>query len=161
MFLEKKLKRNNVKQVSNQKMELQALLLSKSIPNDIVVNEIYNHLWRNKKVFNQKQKEAIVHDHFHLKKIIQTYLNDTSLSENKESMDYFLCWLYNDMLSVLNDDYAYIDGLSLNLKKECPDISKEWLLSLDNIDDLPDKIYTIWKMMTTNKKNIMYERTTP
>ena len=142
-------------------MELQALLLSNNIPNDIVINEIYNHLWRNKNVLNEKQKEAIVHDHFHLKKIIRTYFNDSSLSKNKESMDYFLCWLENDMLSVLNDDYAYIDGLSPNLKKECPDITKEWLLSLSSMDDLPDKIYTIWKMMTPNKKNIMYDRTTP
>lgn len=142
-------------------MELQALLLSNNIPNDIVINEIYNHLWRNKNVLNEKQKEAIVHDHFHLKKIIKTYFNDTSLSKKKESMDYFLCWLENDMLSVLNDDYAYIDGLSPNLKKECPDITKEWLLSLNSMDELPDKIYTIWKMMTTNKKNIMYNRTTP
>lgn len=141
-------------------MELEALLLSNNIPNDIIVNEIYNHLWRNKNVLNVKQKNAIEHDHFHLKKIIRTYFNDTSLSKNKESMDYFLCWLENDMLSVLNDDYAYIDGLSPNLKKECPDISKEWLLSLSSMDDLPDKIYTIWKMMTPNKKNIMYERTT-
>lgn len=140
-------------------MELQALLLSNNIPNDIVINEIYNHLWRNKNVLNEKQKEAIVHDHFHLKKIIRTYFNDTSLSKNKESMDYFLCWLENDMLSVLNDDYAYIDGLSPNLKKECPDITKKWLLSLNSMDELPDKIYTIWKMMTPKKKNIMYERT--
>jgi len=142
-------------------MELQPLLLSNSIPNDVVIGEIYSHLWRNKNVLNKKQKEAIVHDHFHLKKIIQTYFNDTSLSKNKESMDYFLCWLENDMLSVLNDDYAYIDGLSPNLQKECPHITKEWLLSLSSIDELPDKIYTIWKMMTPNKKNIMYERTTP
>lgn len=142
-------------------MELQALLLSKKIPNDIVINEIYNHLWRNKNVLSEKQKAAIVHDHFHLKKIIQTYFSDTSFSKNKESMDYFMYWLENDMLSVLNDDYAYIDGLSPNLQKECPHITKEWLLSLDNIDDLPDKIYTIWKMMTTNKKRIMYERVTP
>ena len=140
-------------------MELQALLLSNCLSNDIVINEIYNHLWRNKNVLNEKQKESIVNDHFHLKKIIQTYFNDKSLSKSTCSMNYFLCWLENDMLSVLNDDYAYIDGLSPNLKKECPHITKEWLLSLNSIDDLPDKIYTIWKMMTPNKKNIMYERT--
>ena len=142
-------------------MEIQALLLSNSIPNDIVINEIYNHLWRNKNVLNEKQKEAIVNDHFHLKKIIQAYFNDTSLSKNKNSTNYFLYWLENDMLSVLNDNYPYIDGVSPNLKKECPYVNLDWLLSLDNVDELPDKIYTIWKMMTTNKKNIMYELTIP
>ena len=140
-------------------MELQALLLSNSFSNDIVIHEIYNHLWRNKNVLNENQKESILNDHFHFKKIIQTYFNDTSLSKNKDSMDYFLYWLENDMLGVLNDDCPYIDGLSQSLLIECPNITKDWLLSSNSIDDLPNKIYTIWKMITQNKKNIMYERT--
>lgn len=140
-------------------MELQALLLSNSIPNDIVIHEIYNHLWRNKNVLNALQKDSIVNDHFHLKKIIQTYFNDTSLSKIKESQDYFLCWLENDMLNVLNDDRSFMDGLSENLKNECPHIDMEWLLSMDSNDELPRKVYDLWKMMTPKKKNIMYERT--
>ena len=72
-------------------MELQALLLSNNIPNDIVINEIYNHLWRNKNVLNEKQKRSLLCTIIFIsKKLFGLISMIISLSKNKESMDYFL-----------------------------------------------------------------------
>jgi hypothetical protein len=139
-------------------MELQALLLSSVLPQDVVLNDIYNHLWRNKNVLTDDLKTAIIHDHFRLEKIVMKYYNDTSLSRKPSHDDYFLCWLENDLLGVLNDDMGFMDGLSENLQRECPGITRDWLLSCESVDDLPEKVYSVWKLMTNEKKAIMYER---
>ena len=140
-------------------MELQPLLLSNVITNDVVINVIYNHLWRNKNILNDSQKESIIHDHFRLKKILKRYFDDNSLSKSPSHSDYFLAWLENDLVGVLNDNYPLIFGLSAELKKECPNITMDELLNFDTVDKLPDKIYWLWKLMTQEKKLRMYELT--
>lgn len=140
-------------------MELQPFLLSNRLPKEIVLHEIYKYLWKNRNVLTDVQKDSIINDHFHLNKIVNKYYNDSSLSRNKRSERYFLLWLENDILSVLNDDRGFIDGISDNLLIECPGVTKGFLLSCDSIDDLPEKIYTLWTMMTPIKKTTMYNRT--
>lgn len=137
-------------------MEIQALLLSNMFPNDIVY-EIHNKLCMNKIILTDLQKESIIFDHFHLKKIILRYYRNTLFGRNPNDDDYFMYWLENDMLNVLNDDKPYIYGLSRNLRAECPELTKEYLLSSPVWEQLPKKIYFIWKMMTVEKKLKMYQ----
>jgi hypothetical protein len=139
-------------------MELQALLTSKSLPNEIVIQEIYNHLWRNRNLLNEAHTEAIVYDHFHMKKIIHSYFISENLSKDSKSDDYFLAWLENDMISCLNDNQSLIDGLSHSLKAECPDLTISQLLGCESVEKLPEKIYFLWKQMTSCKKLEFYQR---
>jgi hypothetical protein len=114
----------------NTNMELQALLTSNILPNDIVFHEIYKHLWRNKNLLNEAQTEAIVQDHFHLKKIIRAYFHCEQFSHEEYCGDYdiyFLDSLVADMLYFLNDNenYTWQGGLtSPSLEKRCPDLTE-------------------------------------
>ena len=54
-------------------MEILPLLQSNCLSNDIVLNEIYNHLWRMKTPLSSELKDAIIWDHFHFKKIVMMY----------------------------------------------------------------------------------------
>lgn len=138
-------------------MELQALLTSNILPNDIVCHEIYNHLWRNRNLLNTAQTDAIVYDHFHMKKILNFYHTSENLSKNSESDYYFLVWLENDLISCLNDHLPLIDGLSPLLKAECPDMTVARLLECESIEKLPEKIYFLWKNMTYQKRSYFYQ----
>ena len=140
-------------------MEIQALLLSNSISNDVVLENIYKHLWKLKGSINPNLKQAITQDHYKLKKIVMKYYNDTSLSRDDRHTDFFLAWLENDLLGVLNDDRPFMDGLTENLKRECPGVTMDKLVSYESVNDLPDKVYWLWTLMTPEKKRIMYERT--
>lgn len=137
-------------------MEIQALLLSNMFPKDIAY-EIHNKLCMNKNILTALQKDSIIFDHFHLKKIIRSYFRNTLFGKNPNHDDYFMYWLENDMLNVLNDDKPYIDGLSINLRAECPELTKEYLLSSPAWEQLPQKIYCLWKSMTDEKKMKMYQ----
>jgi hypothetical protein len=137
-------------------MELQALLTSNILPKDIVIHNIYNHLWRNRNLLNKSQIESIVEDHFHMKKIIRMYFRCENLSNDQNSDDYFLIWLENDMIYCLNDNQQLINGISPLLKNECPDITLNLLIGCGSIDKLPEKIYFLWKHMTYEKKMYFY-----
>lgn len=141
-------------------MEILPLLQSNSLPNDVIVNNIYNHLWRIKTPLSKDLKHAIIYDHFHFKKILMMYyMNVDQFTRNKNDEDYFLIWMENDMVSILNDNQSLLDGLSENLKEECPTLTKEYLMRLDHVDDLPNKVYELWKMMTVEKRKTFYELT--
>lgn len=140
-------------------MELQALLLSKTLPTDVVLHHIYPQLCKNRNILTEPQKESIINDHFHLKKIIRQYRNDTSLSLNKRSSDYYMYWMENDMIGILNNDQSLINGISDSLLQECPEVTKAFLLESAPVDMLADRLYTLWTMMTPEKKRIMFERT--
>ena len=141
-------------------MEILPLLQSNCLPNDIVVHEIYNRLWRMKTPLSSELKDAIIWDHFHFKKIVMMYYNNVDqFTRNKNDDDYFLIWLDNDMCGVLNDDRPLTDGLTTNLKQECPTLTMDYLMRNDHVDKLPDKVYELWKMMTTEKRNKLYELT--
>ena len=136
-------------------MEIQTLLLSNVLPTDIVLNNIYNHLWRIKSPLTKDLKESIVNDHFRFKKIVMSYYNSEIYSRRPESQFYFLDYLLNDMIDVLNDNYMMIDGVSPNLSNECPWMTIDYLM--DDMDGvLNSKLYDIWKIMTPEKKQIMY-----
>lgn len=139
-------------------MEILPLLQSNCIPNDIILNDIYNHLWRIKTPLSKELKDAIVYDHFHFKKTLLMYYNNVDqFSRNKQDDDYFLIWLENDLVGILNDERPLMDGLTDNLMKECPTLTKDYLLGYDHVDNLPNKVYELWRMMTPEKKKRMYE----
>lgn len=144
-------------------MEILPLLQSDCIlPNDIVLSEIYSHLWRLKcrSYLSKELRDAIVNDHFRFKKIVVMYYNNEIVfSRNKKDDDYFLIWLDNDLIGVLNDGKPLIYGISDKLREECPSIKMEYLLECVSADNLPDKVYELWKMMTPDKKKKMYELT--
>ena len=154
---DKKLIKNNSNFRNLTIMELEALLLSDTIPKDIVLNDIYKHLCK-KKTLNEEQKISIIHNHFLFKKIILKYYNNKRLSKNpSHGQDYFLYWLENDLLGVLNDGSPLNHELTDNMKRECPGVTIEWLASHVPPEGLPDKTYALWKLMTPEKKQIMYE----
>jgi hypothetical protein len=139
-------------------MEILPLLKSKCLPNDIILHNVYDKLCRIK-IINKEMKDAIINDHYRFKKILLMYYNNTSnFSRNKKNDDYFLIWLENDLVGILNDDYSLCDGLTENLKKEWPTLTKDYLLDGD-IDHIHEKVYELWKNMTPYKRTIMYERT--
>lgn len=137
-------------------MEILPLLQSNVLPTDVVLDNIYNHLWRIKSPLSNELMTAIENDHFRLKKIVLKYYNSRDFSRNLNHEDYFLHWLLNDIIGVMNDREMLMDGISENLKKECPWITMDYLLD-DMNGKLNEKVYDLWKVMTPEKKSIMYE----
>lgn len=137
-------------------MEIQPLLLSDALPNHVVLRHIYPHLWRNRKLLTEEQTEGICDMWFYLRTIIDRYMGDTSLSLDETSMDYFAWWLENDLLGVLNDDRSYMDGLSEGLRRECPGVTKDFLMSPSTIETVFDKIEFVWSLMTFEKRMRMF-----
>lgn len=137
-------------------MEIQPLLLSSALPRDVVLTHIYSHLWRNRRRLTEDQADSIRSMWFYLRAIIDRYMQDTSLSMDETSTDYFAWWLENDLLGVLNDGKPFIDGLSEGLKRECPWITKEHLLGLETKDTILDKIANVWSIMTFEKRMRMF-----
>jgi hypothetical protein len=77
-------------------------------------------MWRNRNLLNEAQTEAIVEDHFHLKKIIRAYFNCVDYShveyqegEEEDDYDYNAKPYYMDMLM---DDMIHFP-ISPSLKK--------------------------------------------
>ena len=136
-------------------MEIQPLLESNVLPVDVVVNNIYNHLWRLKSPLTRELKESIVHDHFRFKKIVMSYYNSDIYSRHPESQFYFLDYVINDMIDILNDNHMMSDGISNNLLTECPWITIDYLMD-DMNGALDSKLYDLWKIMTPEKKQLMY-----
>ena len=86
--------------------------------------------------------------------VIQTYYQDTSLSTNKNDKNYYLNWLENDMLFVINNNRSLHDGVPFKLIKYCPAI-------LDSImndvypDDIVEHIKFLWEVMDKFQKKTM------
>ena len=137
-------------------MEIQPLLLSSALPRDVVLAYIYPQLWRNRKRLTADQTDRIRSMWFHLRTITLRYMQDTSLSLDDKSDDFFAWWLENDLLGVLNDGKSFIDGLSEGLKRECPWITKDHLLGLETKNTIFDKIEYIWSIMTFEKRMRMF-----
>lgn len=138
-------------------MELEALLLSDVIPRDIVLNDIYKHLCE-KKTLNEEQNNSIIYNHFLFKKVIFKYYRNKQFSRNPlHGQEYFLYWLENDLIGILNDNIPLNYGLSENMKKQCHGVTIEWLTSNVPPEGLPDKTYAIWKLMSNEKKQFMYD----
>ena len=137
-------------------MELQPLLLSSALSRDVVLTHIYSHLWRNRRRLTEDQADSIRGMWFHLRAVIARYMQDTSLSLDESSSDYFMWWLENDLLGVLNDGKPFIDGLSEGLKREYPWITKDHLLGIETKDTVLDKIEFLWSIMTFEKRMRMF-----
>lgn len=136
-------------------MEILPLIQSNALPMDLIMGKIYPQLCKLKSPLSNELKESILHDHFHLKKVIMHYYNDSGLSRKPNDDDYFMGWLVNDLIGVLNDNQALMHGISDNLKSECPWMTLEYLLDYKE-DKLHEKLYDLWKIMTPEKKMNMY-----
>lgn len=142
-------------------MEILPLMQSYALPLDIVVNNIYNHLWKLKSPLSDDLRDAIQHDHFHLKKSLMIYYKSKDFSHSYQDDDYYLDWFLNDMISVLNDDQILMDGISENLLRECPGMTVAILMNSFVYDrqEIIKNIYALWKLMTHEKKQKMYTKT--
>jgi len=136
-------------------MEILPLLQSNRLPSHVVLSNIYSQLCKLKSPLSSDLKTAIVNDHFKFKKLLMSYYKDSVFSRKKGNDNYFLIWFENDLISVLNDHRPLLDGLSDNIKQECPNITMKYLL--DQSTKLNEKVYDLWKMMTPEKKQIMYD----
>jgi hypothetical protein len=137
-------------------MEIQALLTSNLLPNDIVCQEIYKHLWKNRNLLNEAQTEAIVEDHFHLKKIIRAYFNCVDYSHVEEDDDY----------EEEDDDYDYdYDAKPYYMDMLMDDmirfpISPSLKKNFEMLSNYPMKlICLLWKEMTESRKAEFYQET--
>ena len=137
-------------------MEILPLLQSNALPSDVVLHNIYRHLWRMKSPLSNDLKVAIENDHFRFKKVVMAYYGCEDYTHNRDDMDYFLNWLLNDIIGVMNDRQMLMDGISENLKKECPWITMDYLLD-DMNGKLNEKVYDLWKVMTPDKRAQMYD----
>jgi hypothetical protein len=139
-------------------MEILPLIQSNVIPLDVVLNDIYNHLWKIKSPLSDDLHEAIKHDHFHFKKTLLLYYRSDLFSHNIQDENYYLEWFLSNLTSVLNDNQLLINGVSDNLIRECPCMTIEILIHSFVYDKhtITKNIYTLWKLMTQEKKIKMY-----
>lgn len=139
-------------------MEILPLMQSYALPLDIVLNDIYNHLWKIKSPLSDDLREAIQHDHFHFKKILLIYYKSDLFSHNTKDENYYLDWVLNNLINVLNDSQLLINGVSDNLIRECPGMTAKILMQSFIYDKhtITSNIYTLWKLMTPEKKKRMY-----
>ena len=133
-------------------MELEALLLSNKLLVDVVVGPIYKHLCSIKKPLSNSLTEAILHHHFYLIKLLRSYQINRRYSRSLCSSDYYLYWLENDLVYYLNDKIMLLNGLSKELQGRFPDITLEFMSKKIEVVDLPERIYTLWKMMDNEQR---------
>jgi hypothetical protein len=138
-------------------MEVGTLLLSKILPKEIVLHEIYKHLYKLKKPISEDLQRDIQENIFHLQQIVRHYYNNGLFSKQENHPNYFLFWLENDLCYILNDERPLATGVSVNLLFECPLISIEFLVKNIPLTQLHSRIYELWRMLTYKKKMIMYE----
>jgi hypothetical protein len=115
-------------------VSIQALLLSKNLPNDIIINEIYEkHLCNSYTLLNYKQKQQIIHKDYYFNKIITCPLFNIQFIHNKFVYYYSHFNKYKE---------AYMIRF-LHTKPK-------------NIYEFTDKIHDIWKLMNDIQKMFMY-----
>lgn len=86
--------------------------------------------------------------------VIQTYYEDTSLSKDKTHKDYYLIWLENDMLFVINNNRSIHEGVTLKLIRDCSHILESFLTYKYPIDIL-ENVKMIWDAMDRFQKQKM------
>lgn len=90
----------------------------------------------------------------YLNEIIKTYYMDESLSKDKHNKNYYLNWLENDMLFLLNDDKCIHEGLSPYLMHTCGHIVESVLCNNKN-DEVFNNIVCLWDAMNDVQKSLM------
>ena len=133
-------------------MELEALLLSNDLSNDIVIGPIYTQLCSIKKPLSDSLNEAILNQDFYLIKLLHSYRLNKQYSINPNNRDYYLYWLENDLVYYLNDKMMLLKGLSEELKTRFPNVTLDFLSKKIDIIDLPERIYLLWKMMEKEQR---------
>jgi hypothetical protein len=144
-------------------MEIQAFLLSDALPRDIVIDCIYRHMYIHREALPPDLKKSIVNNHFLFKKMLLGYYNlcyeETPLySRDPLNDDFFLNWVENDIICIMNDDQFLMNGLSPELVKECPEITLQYLNKKVETKELPERIYDLWCMMTSEKQIKIYQQ---
>ena len=137
-------------------VEIQSLLLSSILPRDIVIGEIYRHLYLTRTSELKELKTSIVNEHFYLTKVLLYYYKDSLYSKNSQDPNYFLYWVENDMLNNMNDHIPLASGLSQSLKEEFPNVTTIFLMKPIAVDELPNRIYELWSLTTHEKRRHMY-----
>ena len=85
--------------------------------------------------------------------VIQTYYQDSSLSKDKNNKNYYLNWLENDMLFVINNYNSY-EALSLKVIRSCPDIVESIVTNKSTVNILNHVKY-LWDIMDDFQKQRM------
>lgn len=137
-------------------MEIPPLLQSNALPTDVVLNNVYGHLWRIKSPLTNDLKAAIENDNFHFNKIFMGYYNDRTFTHDEEDDMYYLDWMINDIVWMMNDRQTLMDGVSDTLKNDFPWITQDYMFN-DDYGKQNDKVYQLWLAMTPDKKLEMYD----
>jgi hypothetical protein len=133
---------------------IQTLLLSKALPSDLVVHEIYGkHLYKLNSPLSEKQKTSIQCGHFYFKKLLLMYYN--TYDRHPAAEMYFLNCFDNDLFLAINEGKYFVDEQSDYLK-ENPELTKLCTSTVPD-EDLPDFIYSIWCLLSFEKKLEVYD----
>lgn len=102
---------------------------------------------------NKMPSMAHVTQDVYLNEIIKTYYMNDSLSKDKHNKNYYLNWLENDMLFLLNDDKCLHEGLSPYLIHTCAHVIESILCNTN--DDVFNNIVCMWNVMNDIQKKLM------
>ena len=111
------------------------------------------YLIYDKLIYNRRLPESLKEDiHlFHkLDSIMFTSINSWN-TFNIVDPSYGLNVLENDLMWILNNNYALIDGISPALQDEYPWITVNYLQSLFNMKE-KSTIFKLWSLLNTQKK---------
>ena len=133
---------------------IQPLLLSKVLPHDIVVQEIFaKHLYKQTSCLTCHQKQSIQQHHFYFKKLLMLYYNTYDRRIGSDS--YFLQVFENDLCLALNNGKYFAYEKSAYLMAN-PELVKLCMTTVDD-KNLPDFIYSVWCYLFAEKKLDVYE----
>ena len=132
------------------------LLLSNTLPNDIVIREIFaNHLYKAIYSVSASQKKSIECFHFYFKKIVMKYYNTYDRRPSHEM--YFLNVLDNDLLLAINDGESYYSYQS-DVFKTNPALADLCFNYEVPVEDLHHYIYTVWCCLSTDLQMEVYNK---
>ena len=86
--------------------------------------------------------------------VIQTYYQDNSLSKDKKHKNYYLNWLENDMLFVINNHNSLYEAIPLKLIRSCPNILESIITNGSTVNIL-NHIRYLWDIMDDFQKQKM------
>lgn len=133
---------------------IQPFLLSRALPNDLVVHEIFGrHLYKLNSPLSEKQRDSIQHFHFYFKKLLVLYYNHYDRRPNSDM--YFLDILDNDLLVAINEGKPFLFQPSDYLK-ENPELVKLCMAPVTD-RNFPDYIYSVWCYLSAEKKLQVYD----
>jgi hypothetical protein len=133
------------------------LLLSNTLPNDLVVQEIFaKHLYKTIYSVSKTQKDSIEQFHFYFKKIVVKYYNTYDRRPNQEM--YFLNVLDNDLFLAINEGQNYYSGQS-DVFKTNPELAK-LCFGYDYVptEYLHHFVYAVWCCLSTDLKQQVYNK---